>query len=668
MRWIERTAPFTAWTAAAISIAIAAAGALLAASGQLAEVPFKQLFIAAIWAVPGALIAAGRPRIAVGWLLLGVALFFAGTGLADQWVRHASNAGTEAGVDWAIWFIDRFSAYLVVLTFLALMLLPDGRLPSPRWRKLVWAVVGMQLIGLSIWVTVQGPAAAPDSDFPATFAQNPNPVGVLPPFWGEVVNNLEALLLEIPLLLCPVAFAVRLRRAKGEDRSRVASFLLAAGVFVLLVVLGHAFWPSASDVLGIVGGLVLAASLTTAVLKGRMTGVQVVIHHAVVYLLATLMIAGLYVLIVTLAAQAGQELPAFGAGVIVAVVVLGALPARDRFQRLAGRMVYGDRGRPDEGLRRLADNTQEAPTLDAALNELSATVAWSLRVPWVEVRTETHTGIYGAEPLNAPTISSPLMSRDLQLGTISVAAGPGRTLNNDDVRLLSDLARYGGVVVHSILLAGAVLVSRQRLVMSREEERQRLRRDLHDELGPTMASIAMQLGALRGLVHSDPDTAAERISNLQDASSQALQDIRRVASALRPPVLDQLGLLSALRQLADSLGLSLEMAEIELCRLPAAVEVAAYRIGAEALTNVARHADTGQAVLSVSVSGETLVIEVSDNGRGINSNNSAGVGIQAMRERAEELGGSLAIDSTPGQGTKVTTSLPLILRETGIST
>ncbi len=617
------------------------------------------MVVAATWAVPGALIAAGRPRIAVGWLILGVALLFAGTVASDQWIQRASTLGTEAGVDWAIWFTDRFSALVVVLTFLALVLLPDGALPSPRWRPVVLGIVVAQCATVAAWALVSGPAAAPDSELPLALKALENPLGILPAGLGEIVYGLDVLVLQLPLLLCPAAFALRLRRPKGDERARMGVILLAVTAFVLLVVVGRALWPAAAQVLDIAGAVLLATVLAAAVLRRWLGGVDVVVHHTVVFGLLTVVIAGLYVLTVTVGASFGHELPAFGSGIVAAGVAMAVLPLRDRLQALIDRLLYGDRREPYEAIKRLAERTHDASNVGAVLSELAATVAASLRVPWVQVEVEGHAVEVGNRPQIAEERSVELLSGDQAVGTISVATGPGRSFRDEDVALFTDLGRHGGVAVQAVLLAEAVVASRQRLVLAREEERRQLRRDLHDQLGPTMASIAMQLGALRGIVRSDPDGLAEQLTRLAGAAQRSLDDVRRVARELRPPALDEVGLAAGLCQLADALGLALHIEDVELPPLPAAVEVAAYRIGAEALTNVARHANATEAKLSVDVRPGVMLLKVCDNGGGLNGRGSAGVGMLAMRERAEELGGFLLVDSAPGQGVTVTATLPL---------
>jgi len=202
--------------------------------------------------------------------------------------------------------------------------------------------------------------------------------------------------------------------------------------------------------------------------------------------------------------------------------------------------------------------------------------------------------------------------------------------------------------------------SRERLVEAREEERRRLRRDLHDGLGPVLAGIAMRADVTRTLVTRDPARADAVLLDLKATAQDAVADVRRLVYALRPPALDDLGLFGALRQLAD------RQVNVEVAvtlpdtppDLPAAVEVAVLRVAQEALHNVAVHADARTCTMSVRVTEDAVTLVVLDDGRGLPGTLTRGVGLTSMRERADELGGTLHLDSPPGGGTRVTASFP----------
>jgi len=205
--------------------------------------------------------------------------------------------------------------------------------------------------------------------------------------------------------------------------------------------------------------------------------------------------------------------------------------------------------------------------------------------------------------------------------------------------------------------------SRESLVSAREEERRRLRRDLHDGVGPQLAALMLELETASDLVSDNPEASA-LMAKLSKRAREIVSDVRHSVHALRPPALDELGLVEALKEGAIQYGpaglrVSVENQE-ELSQLPAAVEVACYRIAQEALANVVRHARASHCSIRIRLDEEarTLSVEVEDDGRGIRDSDRAGVGMSSMRERTEELGGRCTVRPLPGGGTLVEALLP----------
>jgi signal transduction histidine kinase len=235
-----------------------------------------------------------------------------------------------------------------------------------------------------------------------------------------------------------------------------------------------------------------------------------------------------------------------------------------------------------------------------------------------------------------------------------------------DRRLLGDLARQAGVAVHAVRLTADLQRSRERLVTSREEERRRLRRDLHDGLGAQLAGLNVQAGVLRRLIPHDPEAADGLVAELREELRAAIGDIRRLVYDLRPPALDDLGLSGALERLAERYGAEGEGLRVqvetpeELPPLPAAVEAAVYRIAQGAFTNVVRHARARECIVRLATMDGWLKIEITDNGVGIAEEHDPGVGLLSMRERAAELGGSCEIESPAAGGTRLLVRLPLV--------
>lgn len=232
--------------------------------------------------------------------------------------------------------------------------------------------------------------------------------------------------------------------------------------------------------------------------------------------------------------------------------------------------------------------------------------------------------------------------------------------------MLEDLARQVGVAAHSVRLTAELQLARQRLVTAREEERRRLRRDLHDGLGPTLAGIGLEIEAARNLLTQDLPGAHNLLAKLAGRTQEATADIRRLVYGLRPPALDELGLIGALREHAarlagrpDGLYVSVD-ASAELGSLPAAVEVAAYRIVLEALTNAQRHSGASAVSMRLERKNDTLEMEVKDDGKGLEPGYREGVGLASIRERAAELGGACSLaPCASGKGTRLQAVLPI---------
>jgi signal transduction histidine kinase len=318
---------------------------------------------------------------------------------------------------------------------------------------------------------------------------------------------------------------------------------------------------------------------------------------------------------------------------------------------------------------RLGRQVEDAATAEPVLGSVATVVASSLRLPYAAVELRVGDEWVPAAAAGQPPAEVAVFPLTFQRETVGrLVAGqrtPGEKLSPDDERLLGNLARQVAPAAHAVALRQALDASRAGLATAREEERRRLRRDLHDGLGPTIAGLTLGLDAARIMAgeHGELD---DLLTRLKAETQQALADIRRIAYGLRPPALDQIGLAGALREeitrlehQVPGLSVTLQLPEPDLCPLPAAVEVAVYRIITEAVTNVVRHAGARSCQVSITTSGQELSLEVDDDGAGMPDGWRAGVGITAMRERAVELGGQLVIEPRVPHGTRIMARLPL---------
>jgi signal transduction histidine kinase len=302
------------------------------------------------------------------------------------------------------------------------------------------------------------------------------------------------------------------------------------------------------------------------------------------------------------------------------------------------------------------------------LPNLVQTIADMLKIPYVAIRLPTGTqkmeavAFCGADSEHMQTI--PLTFQTQVFGELVVAPrGPQEQFNQNEQDLLATIAALTATTVRGVQLSDELRQSRQRIVTAREEERRRMRRDLHDGLGPQLASQVLGLEAVAQLMPSDPEKAQSLLRSLQTQAEDAILDVRRLVYNLRPPALDDLGLIGALRQSASRfesgvLRFSFDVPKM-LPEQPAAVETAVYRIAQEAMTNVVRHAQATRCTIRLFCTDVHIIIEVRDNGRGLSQNYQSGVGFQTMNERTTELNGEILLESLPDGGTLVQAKLPL---------
>jgi signal transduction histidine kinase len=348
------------------------------------------------------------------------------------------------------------------------------------------------------------------------------------------------------------------------------------------------------------------------------------------------------------------------------VVAIAFQPLRSILQSMVDRMMYGDRKDPYAAVTELGRKLDAAYSPETILPTIVETVSRSLKVPYAAIELQRNGSFEIAASTGEATASRfelPLMHQGTSIGRLVVSEQRGDGLSRSDRSLLDDLARQAGVAAHAVQLTEDLRRSREQLLATREEERRRIRRDLHDGLGPELAGIAMGLGAASNNLRTDPETAQKQLTKLEAQVKEATRVVRDLVEGLRPPALDEFGLVGAIRQKADILSATETRprftveAPAELPDLPAAVEVAALRIALEAMTNAARHSNAQACSVSLAVEG-ALVVRVVDNGRGISSGTPRGVGLDSMQERANELGGSLMVTSSDA-GTSVTARLPL---------
>ncbi|TFV80195.1 histidine kinase [Blastococcus sp. CT_GayMR20] len=616
-----------------------------------------------MFAAMGALLIGKRPRNAVGWVMAGAAVLLALAPAGDHyaaWVLTTSGRADPLAVLGA-WVQGWYWLLMLWLVFAVLpVIFPDGRLPSRRWRL----PVGAGAVG-AVAIVVSGmlPDTLTGQDVDYRIA---NPIGIdgLPGAEEQALFPVFSGLSLIGIVTAVAAVVVRFRRSRGAGRQQMKWFLFAiAPVLALPVTESLPGWVGGGLLFWVLLGTPVAVAV--AVLRYRLDGIDVVIDRTLVYGTLTVLVVGIYVLVVGyLGVALRREDDLLVSLVATGIVAVLFAPLRDRLQRAVSRLLYGQRAEPYAALSRLGERLESTLAPDAVLPAIVSTVREALRLPYAAIRIEDRIPVYTGDP-PARTLDLPLLYQNRPVGELVLGLRPGEEgFAPADRRLLADLARQAGVAVSTVRLTADLQRSRERLVAAREEERRRLRRDLHDGLGAQLAGLTVQTGVLRGLMTRDPEAADALVAELRAELKAAIADIRRLVHGLRPPALDELGLVGALEQLAERIGsedggvtVSVEVPD-DLPDLPAAVEVAAYRIVSEALTNVVRHAGARAAAVRLTAGTDSLTVEVTDDGAGLPAAPTAGVGLSSMRERAAEMGGSCSVEPGPDGGTRVLARLP----------
>jgi signal transduction histidine kinase len=430
--------------------------------------------------------------------------------------------------------------------------------------------------------------------------------------------------------------------------------------------------------------LPIPVALAVAVSRRHLFDLDAVVNRSVVYGGLT---AGVIVTYALMVALVGRFIPGsapFAVAIVSAgVVAVVALPLHDRLQRSVNRLMFGDRDDPDRALRRLGQRLEASLDPQTVLPTLVETVADTMRSPYVAIELDGAEdarpgeqkveAAAGRRPVDASgprdLVRLAIVYRGRTVGHLALCPrGPNEAFSAADERLLADLARQAAPAVEAVRLTADLRRSREALISAREEERRRLRRDLHDELGAALAGSMMKAAAARTLLSTDPTRAAALLDDLATDSRGMIDEVRRIAYNLRPPALDEVGLVGTLRQHiaafdeGDPTGRVIRArldAPDALPPLPAAVEVAALRIALEGLTNAARHSGGSTVSVRIELAGDALVVSVADDGQGLSNSAHTGVGLTSMHERAEELGGALRVESNAAGGTTVIAQLPL---------
>ncbi len=632
-------------------------------------------------AVTGLLILQKYPGHRVGWAmsLAGFTMvtaqafsYFGVTGLMyPDWEIPASRYLVQLGCFYPV------PIYLLIVELP--LIFPTGRLAAPWWQAA--RLVGLSGAFLAIWnigfgnelvmFGIHGDIANPWY-IPGTITDLSNRV--------KGFDLLFAM--GIPAV---VSMILRLRQATGVERVQLRWIAWDAAIVIVVYTIlevvtewyarhipENMFWLVSS-----IWGLALnaiAIVVGISILRLRLYDIDIVIQRSLLYGVLMALIAIAYVTVVNLVDLGARRMASdspdpWVSSLIVAIsVALLVHPLREWLHQALNHRLFGARDDPGDILTRLGVRLEAAIAPAEVLGEVTRTVMDLLRLPHAAIAmggvgmtaVVAESGVPGPEQVGIP-----MVYQHERIGELRVTPRtPGEGFSRADRAVLESVARQTAVAAYALRVSGDLQLARERLVTAREEERRRLRRDLHDGLGAQLAGLTIQTGAIKRLVRFEPDRAEVELDHLQAELRSGIADIRRLVHGLRPPALDEFGLITALRSRLLAFeskgdGFSTELVSTGDDRtLPAAVEVAIYRITEEALTNISRHAAARTATVVLEV-GTSVRLVITDDGEGIAPDARVGVGFHSMRERTEELGGTYELGPSEGKGTRIVVTIPL---------
>lgn len=617
------------------------------------------------YAVLGWLVATRRPDHPGGWLLVAMGLALAVVLFTDAYSTHVEGLAQGAlplgalavRVNVVVGFGLLFPAVCLFL-----MTLPDGRLPSRRWRPVAVAVVVVGAVGALGSAVDPSLAAQP----PAAYS-----FGLL-----------------VLFLCCLASVAVRFRGSTGVHRQQLRWLGFVGGVAGVLLVGATVFGvlgvDSVGDPLGVLFLLTLIVGMPVAagiaVLRDRLFDVDLVVSRTLVYASLAAFVAAAYVGIVAgLGSLLGRrDQPSLTLSIVAtAVVAVAFQPVRRLTEGWVRRLVYGRRATPYEALSQFADRAAQTDGPDDAVSGMAQVVAEATggsATVWLPVAgglgptatwppdgaAPTPGTVPLAEPLDVPgaSLAVPVRHRGDLLGAISVTKAHGDVVTRGDARLLGHLASQAGLLLRNVRLVDELTSSRRRLVAAQNDERRRLERDLHDGAQQRLVALALALRLAhdRAAQYGD-DGLARQIAAANEELARGLGELRELARGLHPAVLTERGLGAAVRGLAERAPVPVDLVCVPGERFPPSVEATAYFVVSEALANVAKHAHASGASVSVLQVGERLVVDVDDDGVG-GAAPDRGSGLHGLADRVATVAGTLQVASTPGGGTRVHAEIP----------
>lgn len=619
-----------------------------------------QTIIGGSCAASGTLIAWQRPRNPVGWLLLSAGLLQTLTAATAPWLDLGSRQGWPLPVLQALATTDAYAwTWAVSLCIpLALLLFPDGTLPSQRWRPVVWVIVASSLL-FAFGLGGESAVVVAERGAPAGW-RVPNYTDLAPLWIGAEIIGLAVNAVVIASLV------LRYRRGTPLLRRQLLWLLLAVVIFALVVPPAQVF--GRGPILLFLTLALVPVAIMVAVLRHQLLDIDLVVRRSVVYGVLSLGIAAVYVALTALPGLAfGSRIPVDLAVALTIIAAVAFQPLRRRLDALADRWVFGARVDRYQLLTAFGAGLEQTLDLHDLLPTLADTVRRGLAASWVRVTLPDASSAAG-EPTGLAALSVPLERGEETVGQIECGPKDGG-YEPADVELLTTLAGQAATAIANVQLTAQLAErlhelarSRTRIITAQDTERRRIERDLHDGAQQHVVALITKLRLARNQLGRGERSAEDVLGELQTDARDLLADLRDLAHGIHPPVLTDRGLVAAVEARADRLPLDVAVhadPALREQRLRSDVEVAAYFTVCEALTNIVKHAHTSQAQIALSTTDGHLQIVVCDQGIGFTGANGSGHGLTNLRDRVEAVGGSLHVEAHPGTGTCVRVELPV---------
>ncbi len=620
-------------------------------------------------------------RNAIGWILLAIPLVGAFALFCGDYATQAlkKDPGSLPFGYAAAWF-DRWLIVLVLTSFIPVFLLfPDGRVPSPRWRPVLWVTIIAPAITVIAFALTPGPMTGAFADLTDVIVMNPLGVDALAGLL-HVLTEVAGIITFLMVFPACAAIVVRYRGATGEVRQQIRWLAFVGMLFTAELVIGIVTTALLGDqtplgqlvgsivftvwFVTLLGGIPIACGI--AIVKYRLYDLDLVIRKTVVFGLLAVFITVVYAAVVSgIGALVGHH-DATLSFVAAAVLAIAFQPARERARKVADRLVYGKRATPYEVLADFSSRVGDAYDADDVLPRMAQVLAKgtgaSSATVWLRVDADLHPiATFPADEPPGRDHAVAVVHQGVELGELSVTMPPSDPIDPAKEKLMGDLAAQAGLVLRNVRLIEELRASRQRLVAAQDDERRKIERNLHDGVQQQLVALNVQLGLLSRTADRDPSKVPAMAEQLQGRATEALEDLRDLARGIYPPLLADQGLAAALEAQARKAAVPTTVTSDGVGRYDQAVESAIYFCSLEALNNVAKYAQADRATIELAQDDEHLRFAVHDDGAGFNTaTTSYGTGLQGMADRLDAVGGSITVKSEPGNGTVVMGTVPVM--------